>query len=337
MAGTVALDVLTAATPGTGDFSFTHTPSGTPKGVLIAAAQDLGTTDESVSAPVYGGVTIPLVTPTSGANPLISTAGAEDSVVYLWFKGSGIPTGAQTVTWDVNATGSVKTLWVVTFTASGDIEIVSAAAYDADAAANVNALSFAAGSRTCFMCAPYHHALNAIANLTAPSGWTKRGEHDYGSAIAGLATKDANASGTVGASFSTTANVRMAAWQVCLDEVSGLSATVGQSSETDTAQAMTRVKRRALGQPSTTGTAQAISRGITKAVGQASSSATAGAITPSPIRRLVGQASTTGVAQPITWAPKKRIIGQAVATDTAQAITATLVDDLPTLAIGVVR
>lgn len=216
----VAFDALTSQT-GTGDFSFTHTPVGTPRGVLIAAVQDLGASNEALSPPRYGSMTVPWVhiAQGTGNNPTLSTSSSEDSAVYLWFLGAAIPTGAQTVKLNFNATGSTKRIYVMTLTADDDIEIVSALPYDQDASGGVNALSFASGSRTSFMVTALHHAVNAVGDITQPAGWTARNEHDFGAAVAGIYTKDTNASGTVTADFAVAANVRMAAWQVCISEV----------------------------------------------------------------------------------------------------------------------
>lgn len=214
MAGTVALDAVTALTSAI-DVSTTHTPTGTPRAVLFGASQSIGATDEANSAPVYGGVNMAAVS----GSPLLSTSSTEDSAIYAYFLGSGVPTGAQTVTWDVNATGSTRRIWIITFTASGDVEVVDTTTVDADAVANVNTLTLQAGARTCWHGVFVHHALNAVANLTVTTGgWTERDEHDFTNDIAGLYTKDTNASGDTTVNWSTTANNRMAAIGVALDE-----------------------------------------------------------------------------------------------------------------------
>lgn len=77
-------------------FTWTHTPTGTPKGVVVAITQPLGSTDE-VSAVTYGGVALSRVRSTARTT-------TEAMRVYLYFLGSGIPTGAQTVS--VTSTGT---------------------------------------------------------------------------------------------------------------------------------------------------------------------------------------------------------------------------------------
>lgn len=110
---TVLFDVV-AADP----FTFTHTPSGTPKGVLLFCMQDSTTTDVFTSAS-YGGVAMTAV---SGGRA-IDSAG-EPMACKVYFLGASIPSGAQTVSID-HDTGVSSTLYAVcvSVTASGDTTI----------------------------------------------------------------------------------------------------------------------------------------------------------------------------------------------------------------------
>jgi len=105
---------------------------------------------------------------------------------------------------------------------------------------------------------------------------------------------------------------------------SGASVTIGQATETDTAQAFGRAKTAALGQALETDTAQAIAsvkHGFFL-VGQALETDTAQ--TQSPRRsELLGQATEADTAQAISRS-KSRAIGEASETDTAQGISAHL-------------
>jgi hypothetical protein len=94
---------------------------------------------------------------------------------------------------------------------------------------------------------------------------------------------------------------------------------VGQATETDTAQPVGRVKARAVGQATETDTALAITRRKTKAVGQPSEADTALAITRRKTR-AVGQPSETDTAQPVTH-HKTKVLGEPAETDTALAVT----------------
>lgn len=93
-----ALDVCNAGAGGTGNLSWTHTPSGTPKGVVVIVGQFIGGTDE-VTSVTYDGVAMTEVSP----SPLCKTSG-EPGCAYAYFMGSSVPTGAKTV--QVNVSGS---------------------------------------------------------------------------------------------------------------------------------------------------------------------------------------------------------------------------------------
>lgn len=97
-------------------FSWTHTPSGTPAGVLVF----VGTKANSaiITSVTYGGVTCSAV---SGAEA-IDTVG-EPCRMKAFFIGSSVPAGAQTVT--VTRTNNTTVMYAVayTVTASRDTEI----------------------------------------------------------------------------------------------------------------------------------------------------------------------------------------------------------------------
>jgi hypothetical protein len=97
-------------------FSWTHTPVGTPKGVLIFVWND-GTAAQTTSI-TYGGVNVPAVS--GGA--AVDTAG-ETGRMTAFYLGSGLPTGAQTVT--VNRNNNTTELWAVaiTITATGNTQV----------------------------------------------------------------------------------------------------------------------------------------------------------------------------------------------------------------------
>src|SRR3972149_1067868 len=70
-------------------FSWTHTPVGTPKAVIVWVVQNAATTVEA-NAPTYGGVTMTLV----GSS--VNSTG-ERGRVDCYFLGTKIRTGSQTV------------------------------------------------------------------------------------------------------------------------------------------------------------------------------------------------------------------------------------------------
>jgi hypothetical protein len=104
--------------------------------------------------------------------------------------------------------------------------------------------------------------------------------------------------------------------------ISGLSATVGQATETELAQAITvNPIRRLVGQITETSTVQAITSRKTVTVNQATETDAAQNVSH-PHTISVGQVSETDSAQAVSVNPIRRLISQAVETpDTAQAIT----------------
>lgn len=106
--------------------SWTHTPTGTPRGALIRIIQT-GTAGDRVSAASYGGVTLNRIF----FEPLSST---ESGAVYIYWA-DDVPAGAQTTT--VTSTGSgVRDAISSTYTAAAatelDISPVAAAASGAN-------------------------------------------------------------------------------------------------------------------------------------------------------------------------------------------------------------
>lgn len=110
------------ATPGnrsgtTDPHTFTHTPIGTPRGVILAAVHGTESTDLIVGV-TYGGVAMTRI-------KTATDTATEPGRVYLYFLGSGIPTGAQTVSIDLtSATTTPIDFTVMTLTASADTSIV---------------------------------------------------------------------------------------------------------------------------------------------------------------------------------------------------------------------
>lgn len=97
----VAFDASSESTTGTsgtvGSYSWSHTPVGTPKGIVVFAFYDVAATGR-VTGITYGGVAMSAV---SGGTA-VDTVG-EPGNCQVWFLGSGIPTGTQTVS--VTVTG----------------------------------------------------------------------------------------------------------------------------------------------------------------------------------------------------------------------------------------
>lgn len=96
-------------------FSWTHTPVGTPRGVLVFTYSKAAGPPDDATSVTYGGVSLTAV---SGGRAT-DTAG-EPADCKAWFLGSSIPTGAQSVV--VNRTNNATAMLAhcVTVTAAAD-------------------------------------------------------------------------------------------------------------------------------------------------------------------------------------------------------------------------
>ncbi len=101
---------------------------------------------------------------------------------------------------------------------------------------------------------------------------------------------------------------------------SGLSATLTQPAETDTAQALTKKKSKAVGQNTETDTAQAVTRSKRVTLGQLTEADTAQSVRRNPIARLLGQISEADTAQALTR-QKSLALTQPAEADSAQTVT----------------
>lgn len=163
---TIAYDADTGATDTDGDpISFTHTPSGTPKAVLVFV-EILGSTSDVISACTYGGVGMTKVataTDTSG----------EAGYAAGFFLGASIPTGAQTVNCTIDSGTPLARAWAVTATAAADTELAGTTGFctvseDADnPSCTVTGIAGASWGASGL----YYGGLTASA--TAGSGFTK--------------------------------------------------------------------------------------------------------------------------------------------------------------------
>lgn len=183
---TLAAAFATATTQNT-----THTPSGTPKGVVVQIAQDLSTTDEltSTTAVTYGGVTMQRVHKDDRA----TTLGCN----YTYFLGANIPTGAQTVAITSSGTSN-KRAQISTVTAAANT-YVSRLATAAAATANP---SLTVDPGTGIQAVVFYLLSVAVATTTtAVTGTptpTHSNVHDFGSEVAMWARSVNTGSLTIG-------------------------------------------------------------------------------------------------------------------------------------------
>ena len=108
--------------------TWTHTPVGTPRAVVVVVNGYNLSTDE-VTAVSYGGVALTEAVQSADAD------GGEPANSQIWFLGSGIPTGPQTVSVDfASATTTDFQIAALTYTADGDCDVVGTNEINGDTA-----------------------------------------------------------------------------------------------------------------------------------------------------------------------------------------------------------
>jgi len=176
----VAFDAFSDTTAGTGNLSWTHTPVGTPRAIIVFVVQNVA--GNEISSVTYGGTAM---------SPVIGSpnnkAANEDGIVYCYFKGDSIPTGPQTVTVTVSG-ASVKTPGAISLTAAGNTEV-----QDTDVTINSNSVTnpsatLLLGSNTCFCAEAFMSGQASVTNITPLTDWTARQEFDFTSQTAGIYT-----------------------------------------------------------------------------------------------------------------------------------------------------
>jgi hypothetical protein len=170
----MALDKFTNIGNGTGTVSATHTPTGTPRAVIVIVTQYMQSTNQ-INTVSYGGVTVPLAV----ARQHIDTApGGEPAYAGLFFLGASIPTGAQTC--QVTVTGSSrKDVFCITYTAAADTEVQSTDSLSGDTLTNPSR-TLALSGNSCAVLMGGMSGANNSGQVTELAGWTNRSEIDPG-------------------------------------------------------------------------------------------------------------------------------------------------------------
>jgi hypothetical protein len=180
----------------TNDPSWTHTPVGTPRGVVVGIAAPSGS--DIISGVTYGGVAM-------GRVAVAAKAAAEAGSVYVYFLGTGIPTGAQTVT---VTTSGVNTAigHATTLTAAADTEVVdSDNTINSDSIANPS-VTLSLGGRTSYCYIRFLSGQDAVGGITPFTGWTSRAENDAGTFTIGVYDYDTIGSTDVSAGWTQAAD-----------------------------------------------------------------------------------------------------------------------------------
>lgn len=154
--------------------SFTHTPSGTPKGVAVTItypAPESGAPDY-VNAVTYGGVTLSRVV---RASDIASERGAAD----LWFRGTGVPSGAAVVNADINSVTTTRFhITAIAMTGDSDLEVVDFDSINGDTADPSVTLAYS--SRTCLAVAAHHGGAADPSAFVPNSNCTLVAQADFG-------------------------------------------------------------------------------------------------------------------------------------------------------------
>lgn len=183
----VALDALGEASESGGDPSWTHTPVGTTRGVIVVAASR-GVSTDVVAGVDYGGVAMARVTngwAVDNASELLS--------IYVYFLGASIPTGAQTVTVDTTG-GTAAKCYSVSLTAGADTEVEASDKLEGDQTNPSIVLTTGVGVNTYVLGAVYS-GVNSAASITAGSGYTILDSADTGNQVSAIESRDSNATG----------------------------------------------------------------------------------------------------------------------------------------------
>ncbi len=180
---TIAFDAETSSesTQAT-DITISHTPVGTPKGVLVLISQG-DTGDDTITGVTYGGTAM-----TEMSNsPSIGVG--EASALYAYFLGSNVPTGAQDAVISPNAS-RLRLCSVITLTGAADLEENVTEVLINSNNTNVHTATFALGSVESFVAEVWGHGRLGIGDMAPLSGWTDRGWLDKGTEVGGIYSYD---------------------------------------------------------------------------------------------------------------------------------------------------
>lgn len=176
-------DAFTAGNATDTTVTVSHTPTGTPRGVIVFAVLD-GNGAGQMTGCTYGGTSMTAVT----GSPNLKTTG-EDCEVACWFLGSSVPTGTQDAVISVDFALPVY-VGIYTLTANGDVEVI-----DTDVTINADELenpssTLSLSGRTCFAAQGFFSGQGNIGNITELTDWTADQEDALTGQVAGFYSYD---------------------------------------------------------------------------------------------------------------------------------------------------
>lgn len=182
----IAYDAESVSSEDTSTLSWTHTPSGTPRAIIVMIAQTFTVTDE-VSSVTYGG---------SGMTreALASKSSGEAGASYIYSLLTSVPTGAQTV--EVNVSGAdPKIACAVSMTASDDGEIEDTDTLTSDSL-DPHSLTLANGASVETYCMGVDMTGRGVpAGLAPLTNYTDINENDFGGGTSSMIRRTSNATG----------------------------------------------------------------------------------------------------------------------------------------------
>ena len=200
--------------------SWTHTPvTATPCGVVVMIAQNVVSTD-LITGVTYGGVAMTRIATDGFAQDTVGEPGA----AYVYFLGSNVPTGAQSVAVTVSSGTDAKTGWAVTLSGDADQAIAASGKIQVDTL-NPSVTLATDGYFDGVCLSVFFSGLNAPTDgtITAGTGYTKltasaAGGRDFGTESASAQY----ASGLKGANIAC-------GWTAASDDVAMIALAVKRS------------------------------------------------------------------------------------------------------------
>lgn len=168
----IAHDTETLTATSTVTWATNHTPIGTPRGVVVVISANI--TTNNLGAVTYGGVAM---------TPIVSAVDtSEAGRIDIYFLGSGIPTGTQSVSIAFTGAGGTKRAEIYTMTAAADTIVDTSNFVNTTTAANPSlTLNTTAGVPTCIYYGLWSG--NAAVVTTVEAGSIHVAGHDYGNFV----------------------------------------------------------------------------------------------------------------------------------------------------------
>lgn len=171
----VAHDAASTLGSSTSTQSWTHTPVGTPKGVLVVVAENASS--DGTSGVTYGGAALSNIA--SGVN-----SSPEAGRVTVWFLGSGLSTGAQTVqVTRTNSNAYIAAAYTVT-TTTYDTVVVDSDSGNSGNISNVAATMTIPSGLAVYIAAGLWSGEAALTSITDGTGMTRNQSVDFGAQTA---------------------------------------------------------------------------------------------------------------------------------------------------------